>query len=248
MKKLALLWILTTIFSIAVVFAGGNTEEWMCPACSKSTYITMPTIKYTDDHKIPLLEVTFHMKMLCNFHEHYETVHFEDIVCSISLPDVAEGFVSLARLHSASSAWQNRLNDQVSQELLAHATAALEPPIIRLYEEDGRQYPYHSSTEEQRMEYNKRYIEYEKRQQVVLEEFKNEYGPIYGLIVAQYSSPVTDMDGGLDYDDKVHFKVPLTTFLEKGRIYNMDVNIVAKSSSGQTYSLTLRQHLSLPPD
>ena len=239
MKKLALLWILTTIFSIAAVFAGGNTEEWMCPACSKSTYITMPTIKYTDDHKIPLL---------CNFHEHYETVHFEDIVCSISLPDVAEGFVSLARLHSASSVWQNRLNDQASQELLAHATAALEPPIIRLYEEEGRQYPYHSSTEEQRMEYNKRYIEYEKRQQAVLQEFKDEYGPIYGLIAAQYSSPVTDMDGGFDYDDKVHFKVPLTTFLEKGRIYNMDVSVVAMSSYGQTYSLTLRQHLSLPPD
>ncbi len=248
MKKIILTGIIAILCSVTMAFAGGNTEEWTCPSCSNATYITMPTIKYTDDHKIPLLEITFHMKMLCNFHEHYETVHFEDIVCSISLPDVAEGFVSLARLHSASSAWQNRLNDQASQELLAHATAALEPPIIRLYEEDGRQYPYHSSTEEQRMEYNKRYIEYEKRQQAVLQEFKDEYGPIYGLIAAQYSSPVTDMDGGFDYDDKVHFKVPLTTFLEKGRIYNMDVNIVAKSSYGQTYSLTLRQHLSLPPD
>lgn len=248
MKKRLILWTLATIFSAASVFAGGNTEEWICPACSRSTYIIMPTIKYTDDHKIPLLETTFHMKMLCNFHEHYETVHFEDITCSISLPDVAEGFVSLARLHSASSAWQNRFNDQISQELLAHAAAALEPPITLYHEEGGRQYPYHSSTEEQRMEYNKRYIEYEKRQQAVLREFKGEYGPIYGLIVAQYTNPVTDMDGGFDYDDKVHFKVPLTTFLEKGRIYNMDVSVVAKSSSGQTYTLTLRQHLSLPPD
>ena len=248
MKKIILTGIIAIIYSATMAFAGGNTEEWTCPSCSNATYITMPTINYTDDYKVPLLEITFHMKMLCNFHEHYETVHFEDIVCSISLPDVAEGFVSLARLHSASSAWQNRLNDQVSQELLAHATAALEPPIIRLYEEDGRQYPYHSSTEEQRMEYNKRYIEYEKRQQAVLQEFKNEYGPIYGLIVAQYSNPVTDMGKSLDDDDKVHFKVPLTTFLEKGRIYNMDVNIVAKSFSGQTYTLTLRQHLSLPPD
>lgn len=248
MKKIILTGIIAIIYSATMAFAGGNTEEWTCPSCSNATYITMPTINYTDDYKVPLLEVTFHMKMLCNFHEHYETVHFEDIVCSISLPDVAEGFVSLARLHSASSTWQNRFNDPTSQELLAYATAALDPPIIIHHEEAGRQYAYHSTTEEQRMEFDKRYIEYEKRQQVVLEEFKNEYGPIYGLIVAQYSNPVTDMGKSLDDDDKVHFKVPLTTFLEKGRIYNMDVSVVAKSSSGQTYSLTLRQHLSLPPD
>lgn len=248
MKKITLLWFLTTIFSATAVFAGGNTEEWTCPSCSRTTYLTMPTISYTDDHKMPLLETTFQMKMLCNFHEHYEPVYFEDITCSISLPEVAEGFVSLMRLHSASYAWQNRGNDQTSQELLAYATAALEPPIILLHEEDRRQYPYHSSTEAQRMEFNKRYVEYEKRQQAVLDDFKNEYGPIYGLIVSQYTNPVTDMDQGFDYDDQMHFKVPLTTFLEKGRIYNMEVNVVATSSSGQTYTLTLRQHLSLPPD
>lgn len=248
MKKITLLCFFTTIFLTTVVFAGGNTEEWTCPVCSKATYLTMPTINYTDDHKIPLLETTLHMKMLCNFHEHYEPVYFEDITCSISLPEVAEGFVSLMRLHSASSAWQNRFNDQSSQELLNHAITALEPPVILFHEEGGKQYPYHSFTEEQRMEYDKRYIEYEKRQQVVLEEFKNEYGPIYGLIAAQYTTPVTDINRALDYDDQVHFKVPLTTFLEKGRIYNMEVNVVATSSSGQTYTLTLRQHLSLPPD
>ena len=53
MKKIILTGIITIIYSATMAFAGGNTEEWTCPSCSNATYITMPTINYTDDYKVP---------------------------------------------------------------------------------------------------------------------------------------------------------------------------------------------------